>query len=143
MKQTVTVEVIKLEDLRPSEISRLPKEMNVALQKMPAAEYNFKSILFVDSFPPRIIDTRSVHRYFPMLMPRTFTEAVALLRDCDNLSMSRGSLRVQWHKELKSFIDQDGDMWCPGPDDVLSNQQEWYVNSKAEPDQTQAEFAAI
>lgn len=140
MKQTVTVELIKLEDLKPSDLRKLPKKMQESLQAMPAAEHNIKSILFVDDFPPRIIDSRSVHRYFPMLMPRTFTEAVALLRDCDNLFMSRGSLRVQWHKELKSFIGQDGEMWCPGPDDVLSNQQEWYVNSNAQPDPKKAEM---
>jgi len=143
MKLTVTVNLIRVDTLRPSDIRALPREMQDTLSKMPQAEGLNKSILFMDSFPPKLIDNKAVSRYFPMLVERTFQGAVALLQHCDNLTMSRGPLKIYWNKGLLSFVDQDGDVWCPSPADVLSDKEEWYVNSKVEPNQTQAELPPL
>ena len=143
MKLNVTVNLVRVDTLRPSDIRALPREMQDTLSKMPQAEGLKKSILFVDSFPPKLIDNNAVPRYFPMLIERTFQGAVALLQHCDNLIMTRGPLTIFWHKGINSFVDQDGDVWCPSPADVLSDKEEWYVNSKNQPDQESPKFPHI
>lgn len=140
MKLNVTVEIKELSNMRPSDIRQLPREVQDKLAKMPSAEHESKAILFVDSFPAKIIDTRSVHRYFPMLVARTFSEAVALLRDCDSLLMKRGPHCVRWTGH--EFLDR-GKTWSPTPNDILSDKKEWYVYSKDQSDQTQAELPQL
>lgn len=140
MKLNVTIEVIKLEDLRQSDASRLPKELQTSLRKMPPAECCNKSILFIDNFPPKIIDSKIVHRYFPMLSPYTFQEALALLRDCGNLIMKRGPNCVRWSGH--EFLDR-GKTWSPSPHDILSQQKEWYVHSEIKSDPPQTEFPSL
>ncbi len=143
MKINLTVNILRVESLRPSDFRTLPQDLQNTLSKMPQTEGLNKSILFVDSFPPKLIDNKAVKNYFPMLVERTFHEALALLSHCDNLTMSRGPLSIYWHKGLLTFIDQDGEVWCPSPEDLLSNQPEWYVNSQTESNQKKAEFPDI
>lgn len=140
MKLQITVKVIALTDLRSEDFSRLPKDTLSAINRMPATEKANRSLLSIDTFPPRIIDTKTVNRYFPMLVPRTFQEALALLRDCDNLYMCRGGLQISWSKLNYAFLDNAGNTWTPGPDVILSNKEEWYVYSKNQSDQAEAGF---
>lgn len=143
MKLQITVEIIPLDTLRPSDHRRYPN-IQETLKKMPAAEHASKSILIVDGFPPRLIDNKGIHRYFPMYVARTFAEAVALLRDCDNLFMVRGAgLKVTWSRDDHRFKDNNGNDWVAGPNDILSDKKEWYVYSKNQPHQAEAEFPQI
>lgn len=139
----ITVNVIALNDLTSEVRNRLPKDTLKAITNMPATEKASRSLLFIDTFPPRIIDTKTVNRYFPMLVPRTFQEALVLLRDCDNLYMCRGGLTISWSKLNYAFLDNSGNTWTPGPDVILSNKEEWYVYSKNQSDQTQTEFPPL
>lgn len=143
MKINLTVKILRVDSLSPSDLRALPRDLQDTLSKMPQSEGLKKSILFVESFAPKLIDNKAVKSYFPMLVERTFHEALALLSHCDNLTMSRGPLSVYWNKGLLTFIDQDGEVWCPSPADLLSNQEEWYVNSKTESNQKKAEFPDI
>lgn len=140
MKLNVTVEITPLDSLRPSDIRKFHKDLQETLQRMPAVEHTSKSILTIDGFPPKLIDNKAISRYFPMTVERTFGEAVALLRDCDNLVMKRGANHVQWTGH--EFLDK-GKTWSPTPHDILSQKKEWYVYSKDQPDQTQTEFPEI
>ena len=140
MKLTVTVEIIGLDTLRPSDVRELPRSLQETLQKMPAVEHITKSILIVDGFPPKLIDNKAISRYFPMTVERSFGEAVALLRDCDTLIMKRGSNHVRWTGH--EFLDR-GKTWSPTPHDILSQKKEWYVYSKDQPDQEEAKFPQI
>ena len=140
MKLTVTVEILPVDTLRASEICRFPKDLQETLKKLPKMEGPHKSILIIDGFPPKLIDNKAISRYFPMTVERTFGEAVALLRDCDNLVMKRGPNHVRWTGH--EFLDR-GKTWSPNPHDILSQKKEWYVYSKDQPDQTQTEFPAI
>lgn len=142
MKQLITVEIIPLDTLRPSDYRRYPT-VQEAIQKMPAAEHTSKSILIVDAFPARLIDNKAISRYFPMYVGRTFAEAVALLQDCDNLFMARGGLNVTWSKADYRFKDNNGNDWTAGPDVILSNDKVWYVYSKNQSHQAEAEFASL
>jgi hypothetical protein len=140
MKLNVTVEIHRLDTLRPSDIRKLPRNMQETLQKIPQADQLNKSILYVDKFPPRLIDNKAVYRYFPMLVARSFREAIALLRDCDNLYMVKGGLRVSWSKINNVFLDGAGRDWSPTPDMILSDNEDWYVYSEVKSDPPQAEF---
>lgn len=140
MKLNVTVEIIGLDTIRPSDIRNLPKDLQMSLQKMPQVEHASKSILIVDAFPPKIIDNKAISRYFPMTVERSFGEAVALLRDCDNLVMKRGSTHVRWTGH--EFLDR-GKTWSPTPHDILSQKKEWYVYSEVKSDSPQTELPSF
>lgn len=143
MKLNVTVEITGLDTLRPSDIRNLPKDLQQTLQKMPQAEHFNKSIMRIDGFPPKLIDNKAISRYFPMVVPRTFQEALVLLRDCDNLYMARSNLRIHWSRNSKVFLLENGDYWTPGIDVILSEEKEWYVYSKDQPDQESPEFPNV
>ena len=140
MKLNVTVEIVGLDTLRQSDIRNLPKDLQQTLQKMPQVEHASKSILTIDGFPPKLIDNKAISRYFPMAVERTFGEAVALLRDCDNLVMKRGPNHVQWTGH--EFLDR-GKTWSPTLHDILSQRKEWYVYSKDQPNQESSEFPNV
>lgn len=137
MKLNVTVEILELHTLRPSEFRNLPPDLQRTLQKMPQAEYVSKSVMTVNGFPPKLIDNKAIARYFPMTVARTFGEAVALLRDCGNLVMKRGPNHVRWSGH--EFLDR-GKSWSPTPHDILSQQKEWYVYSKDQSGQAETEL---
>ena len=143
MKLTITVEIVGLDTLRPSDIRNLPKDLQMTLQKMPQAEHLSKSIIQVEHFPPRLIDNKAVYRYFPMLVGRPFREAIALLRDCDNLYMVNGDLRVSWSKINNVFLDGAGRDWVPSPDIILSDKEDWYVHSEVKSDSPQTELPPL
>lgn len=143
MKLNVTVNISRIDTLRPSDIRNLPKDLQQTLQKIPQAEYISKSILWIDHFPPRLIDNKAVYRYFPMLVGRPFREAIALLRDCDNLYMVNGNLRVSWSKINNTFLDSNGNDWVPSPDVILSDEEDWYVHSEIKSDPPKTEFPPL
>ena len=60
MKLNVTVEIVGLDTLRPSDIRNLPKDLQQTLQKMPQVEHASKSILTIDGFPPKLIDNKAI-----------------------------------------------------------------------------------
>jgi len=131
MKLTVTVEVIRLEDLPARRHAALPEETKLAISKMPFSEKGNRSLLFVESFLPRIIDNKAVSRYFPMLVPRTFQDALGLIKENPNLYLGRaGGLKVYWLAERQEFLNGDGVAWIPSPAVILSDKEEWYVHSK-------------
>lgn len=141
MKLQITVEIIALNEIGTYRMRKLPQELCDTVAKMPPTERETKSILFVDTFPPRLIDNKAVHRYFPMLVGRTFQEALTLLRDCDKLYMARGAgLKITWSERNHAFLDNNGNDWVAGPDVILSQEKEWYVYSEDKSDQTQAEL---
>jgi len=144
MKLTVTVEVIGLEDLSARRHAALPEEMKLTISKMPFSEKGNKSLLFVESFLPRIIDNKAVSRYFPMLVPRTFQDALGLIKENPDLYLERaGGLKVYWVAEHHKFLDNGGVTWIPSPAVILSDKEEWYVNSKVEPNQTETKIPKL
>ena len=139
MKLRITVEVIDLQDhVPPSIFNRLPKDQQASLHKMPPSEYANKSILIVEPFPPKLIDNRAVKSYFPMLQARTFQEALQLIREDSSIWMRRGNLAVAW--TTVNFITQEGRVWAPTPEDILSQEAVWYVGSKDQSYKTETEL---
>lgn len=144
MKLNVTVEVLSATAVLGLPGSRLPRDTRSTIEKMPQAERETKFVLWVDNFPPRIIDCKAVSRYFPMLVERTFQEAIALLRDCDNVYMAGpGGLQVSWSKIQQTFLDGNGNDWVPSPALILSEEKRWYVYSKVKSDSSQTEFPNV
>ena len=140
MKLQITIEIVSAKDISNS-FRNIPREMMATLGSMPDTEKDTKSVIFVESFPPRLIDNKAIHRYFPMLVARTFRDALALLRDCDNLYMARGAgLKVSWSKLNNTFLDKNGSDWVPSPEVILSDKEEWYVYSEVKSDQKEAKF---
>lgn len=144
MKLMLTVEIRPITDLTShGELSKLPKDIQLAITKMPATERNTRSLLWVEGFPPRIIDSKTVSRYFPMTVARTFQDALQLLRSSGTLRMSDGSVRIYWSEKNKAFLDQNGADWVPTPDQILSTKEVWYVDSKNQPDPEEAELPRL
>lgn len=141
MKQQITVEILPA--TRVLAVSRLPSELRETIVKMPPAERETKSVLWIDGFPPKLMDNKAISRYFPMFVGRTFQDAIALLRDCDNLYMIKGDLRVTWSKVNGVFLDGRGNDWSPSPDVILSDKEEWYVYSEVKSDSSKAEFPSL
>lgn len=138
MKVNVTVKILRVDQLHTFELNDLSYETQQTLRKMPEGERMTKSLLFIDSFPCRIVDNKAISRYFPMFIPRTLQDAVALIRDCDSLVMQRDAVHVRWTGY--EFLTRDGKTWSPKPDDILSNKEEWYVYSETEQGQAETKL---
>jgi len=136
MKVTLTAEVIHLTDFPTRQYGDLPDDVRQALNKMPASEKKSRSLLFIDGYDPRIIDDTTVRRYYPMALPMTFAESVALLAKSDKLVMTRHGITI-------SFTGQEylsgGKPWVPFPRDIVSQEKNWYVHPKDQPNQEKTE----
>lgn len=136
MKVTLTAEVIHLTDFPTRRYNELPVDVSKALEKMPAQEKKSRSLLFIEGYEPRIIDDTTVRRYYPMALPMTFAEGVALLAKSDKLVMTRHGTTVSFNGQ---YYLSDGKSWVPSPRDIISQEKNWYVHPKDQPNQEKTE----
>lgn len=140
MKVTLTAEVIHITEFPTRRYSELPEDVREALNRMPAQEKKTRSLLFIEGYDPRIIDDSTVRRYYPMALPMTFADGIALLAKSDKLVMTRHGTSVSFTGQV--YLSA-GKPWVPSPNDIISQEKNWYVHPKNQPNQEKAEFPDI